>query len=74
MRIGGKHPYGMSQTGGIGSQQIHAWAFGSLAGYTWFLIPGRLASDYSLTALLAITIHTITTSIHSIRYFLMAIT
>jgi hypothetical protein len=47
MRIGGKHPYGMSQTGGIGSQQIHAWAFGSLAGYTWSLIPGRLASDYS---------------------------
>lgn len=28
---------GMSQTGSIGSQQINAWAFGSLAGYTLLL-------------------------------------
>jgi hypothetical protein len=30
---------GMGQTGSIGAEQIRAWAFGSLGGYTWSALP-----------------------------------
>ena len=65
---------GMGQTGSIGSEDIRAWAVGSLSGYTFPASDGRRGSAFSSTPLPATAIEATMFCRPSIRYSQMAFT